>query len=59
MAYTILAGTAPGWVGDGAQARRVAGRTVVVWRRGGRACVLSARDVAAAKLLALAVPSEK
>jgi hypothetical protein len=58
VVYTIVAGDAPAWNEARPKLRRIDGRTVVTWRRGGRACVLSATDVPAAKLLAL-VASQK
>jgi hypothetical protein len=63
IAYTIVAGDALEWP-DGAsktdvegtvvRALELEGRNVVTWKRGGRTCVLSSKDVPSAELQALA-----
>jgi hypothetical protein len=63
IAYTIVAGDALKWP-DGAskstvegtvvRALELEGRNVVTWKRGGRTCVLSSKDVSSEELQALA-----
>jgi hypothetical protein len=52
VVYSIVAGEPLRWTK--LKVVRLDGRTVVTWRRGGRTCVLSARDVPRDKLLGLA-----